>query len=269
MFNRILFPLDLSERSLHMFDHLPELRGLGAEEAILLFVTVPGQDVSAEQRSTLDRIGRGLEDASMSPREVIASGDPVDEILKVAEREEADLIAMTSSGKGRVKELFVGSTCFGVLRSAARPVLLHKASADAGSSLLERALVPLDLTSCPIVADEVVPSLIRHGLSEALLFHVVPSSDHSIDDQARFEEAADLLDRIKERLAGKGCDVTTHVHFGTVSYNILEAAQEIGASIIVLGTHRRSVLRDVVLGGNSEDVIRRSPFPLLVVPCER
>jgi nucleotide-binding universal stress UspA family protein len=54
-----------------------------------------------------------------------------------------------------------------------------------------------------------------------------------------------------------------------VSYNILEAARELDSSIMVMGIRRRSLLREVALGGNSEDVIRRSPTPLLVVPCER
>lgn len=267
MFDRILFALDFSERSLRTFDSLLEHHELGAKEVIITHVTRPDGTLTAERREALDIMHWRLAQTGVGSREIIAHGEPVAEILRAERQENVDLIVMASSGKGRAQELFVGSTSMGVLRSADRPVLLFK-SLDHGP-LLEGALVPLDLSSCPEIVDRAVPALIEAGLRKAVLLHVIPSTHYSMDDDQRFGHVADMLDRQRDKLAGAGCEVDTHIHFGTVSYNILEAAGELRSSIIVLGIHRRSLLREVALGGNAEEVIRRSPLPLLVVPCER
>jgi nucleotide-binding universal stress UspA family protein len=51
-------------------------------------------------------------------------GSPVETILKVSERESADMIVMGSHGHGALFELLAGSVTSGVLRSAKCPVLV-------------------------------------------------------------------------------------------------------------------------------------------------
>ncbi|NLI74353.1 MAG: universal stress protein [Euryarchaeota archaeon] len=267
MFNRILFATDFSERSLRMFDTLLEQRELGAKEIILMFVSDQDSSLTIEQRNTLDELHERLLGAGIPSREIIASGDPIVEILKAERRENVDLIAMASSGKRRAKELFVGSTSMGVLRSADRPVLLGKSMEL--RSILDKALVPLDLASCPAIIDHILPNLIELGLKQAILFHVVPSTHFEIEDSDRFTSVDELLNQHQEKLSDKGCELSVHAHYGTISYNILEAVREFNPSIIVMGIHRRSLLREIALGGNAEEVIRRSPISLLVVPCEK
>ena len=46
---------------------------------------------------------------------------------------------------------------------------------------------------------------------------------------------------------------------------ILEVAKEKNCDLIVMGTHGRGVLADVVMGSTARRVIRRSPKPVLVV----
>lgn len=279
MFTRILFPLDFSEQSLRMFDCLLELEHLGTREVILLFVAAGGQQLTAEQRGLLDRLKADLHAAGIAPREVVVSGDPVKEIIRTAEKEEVTLIAMASSGKGKAQEFLVGSTSFGVLRLTRWPVLINKFKVvdRAGQKgmvpscrlIFRRALVPIDFTSCRPIYEDLLPKLSKQGLEESVLFHVVESTKYALDDGGRFKDVLDRLEEHKARLAGQGCNVTTHVHFGTVSYNILEAARELEASLILLGAHRKTLLRELALGGNSEEVIRKSPVPLLVIPCEK
>ena len=47
-------------------------------------------------------------------------------VLQVAQRESCDLIIMGAFGHSRMRELFVGSTTDGILRSAEIPVLLYR-----------------------------------------------------------------------------------------------------------------------------------------------
>ena len=63
------------------------------------------------------------------------------------------------------------------------------------------------------------------------------------------------------------CVLETHIHFGTPSYNIMEAAREISAGVIVMGVRNKSLWRHIALGTTTEDLIRQSPTNLLLVPC--
>lgn len=283
MFERILFPLDFSEQSLRMFDCLMELEHLGTREIILCHVAPAGQDLTPEQQTTMDGLKKNLEDIGIRSTEVVEQGNPVEKVLEVAKRENVSLIVMASSGKGRAREFLVGSTSFGILRSSTTPVLINKFEvverggrttiSPACSSILRKALVPIDFSSCTATCIELIAKLSRLGLQESVLFHVVESSRANMDDDAKFkmvmDDVMDKLEGLKQELVRQGCVVSTHVHFGTVPYNILEASRELGTTLIILGAHRKSLLREIALGGNSETVVRRSQVPLLIVPCER
>jgi nucleotide-binding universal stress UspA family protein len=56
--------------------------------------------------------------------EVTSEGDAVDEILAIAKREKADLIALGTHGRSGIPRLFLGSVAEGVLRRAEVPVLI-------------------------------------------------------------------------------------------------------------------------------------------------
>ncbi len=71
------------------------------------------------------------------------------------------------------------------------------------------------------------------------------------------EETAQTL-RSADHIAADPLVVVDDVHNG-----ILDAAEQVGADLIILGPHR-SRLRDVFIGTTVERVVRRSRFPLLV-----
>jgi universal stress protein A len=48
----------------------------------------------------------------------------------------------------------------------------------------------------------------------------------------------------------------------------LEVAREIGADLIVMGTHGRSGLAHAFLGSVAEKVVRMSPIPVLTLRAE-
>lgn len=283
MFDRILCPLDFSEQSLSMFDCLLELKHLGTKEIVLCHVTPAGQGLTAEQRDTMDGLKKSLEETGIRASEVVEEGNPIEKVLGIARREKVSLIAMASSGKGRAREFIVGSTSFGILRSSTTPVLINKFEvtekgghtevALACRSIFRKALVPIDFSTCTDTCMELLPQLSQRGLQEAVLFHVVDSARANIDDDAKLKRVLDevmaKLEVLKLNLAEQGCNASTHIHFGTVPYNILEASRELDTSVIILGAHRKSLLREIALGGNSETVVRRSQVPLLIIPCER
>jgi nucleotide-binding universal stress UspA family protein len=69
-----------------------------------------------------DLIKNCVEDRIPSEHRVII-GDPAESIVKLSEKEEADLIVMSTHGRSGIKGLFFGSVAEKVVRSAACPVL--------------------------------------------------------------------------------------------------------------------------------------------------
>jgi nucleotide-binding universal stress UspA family protein len=81
--------------------------------------------------------------------------------------------------------------------------------------------------------------------------------------EAEQREASDELQRTAEALTG--CEVDRRVEIGDVASTICRISEEIGADVIVLGSHGRTGLKRMLLGSVSEHVVRHSVSPVLVV----
>lgn len=72
---------------------------------------------------------------------------------------------------------------------------------------------------------------------------------------------------LAESLSGStGVEVHPLVLMGPTAQTLLEAIDELGASHIVLGTHGRGGLHHLLVGSVAEEIVRRSPIPVVLVP---
>jgi nucleotide-binding universal stress UspA family protein len=62
-----------------------------------------------------------------------------------------------------------------------------------------------------------------------------------------------------------GAKVDTRVEAGDAGPMIVWVAEQIGADVIVVGSHGRGVLKRMVVGSVSEHVVHHAPCPVLVV----
>lgn len=67
---------------------------------------------------------------------------------------------------------------------------------------------------------------------------------------------------------GDQADVTQEILIGTPFQAILECAAQQGCDIIVMGTHGRSGIGDVLMGSTAQRVVRRAIIPVLTVRGE-
>ena len=86
--------------------------------------------------------------------------------------------------------------------------------------------------------------------------------DVAIEFKREHEELHALADRLREQ----GHEVTALMIQGPTVKTILEQAEKLEAEVIVVGSHGRGKLFDLVVGSVSAGVIRKSPVPVLVVP---
>jgi nucleotide-binding universal stress UspA family protein len=96
------------------------------------------------------------------------------------------------------------------------------------------------------------PSTLQAALSEEVLVQLV--REH--------HEALEKLAAPRRALAGFG---EASVETGDPRDTIVRVAKELGAELIVMGTHGRRGLSRVVMGSVAEDVIRHAPCPVLTV----
>ncbi|HSM66470.1 MAG TPA: universal stress protein [Ilumatobacteraceae bacterium] len=88
-----------------------------------------------------------------------------------------------------------------------------------------------------------------------------------------FEEKNDLVEAqreaaevtLAETVAALGLSgVETLLQTGDAGHTICEVAEELPASVVVLGTHGRSGIRRAVMGSTSDYVVRHAVCPVLV-----
>jgi nucleotide-binding universal stress UspA family protein len=130
--------------------------------------------------------------------------------------------------------------------------------------MYEQILVPLKWDRSDEALVEHVGVLARLGGGHVTLLHVVHS--HSRDESAYLEEKArGYLAGEAAKISAQGFQVSIRVVQGEPADGITAVAREIGADLIAMATHGHGEMRHVIVGSVTEDVIRRSVSPVLLV----
>ncbi len=79
------------------------------------------------------------------------------------------------------------------------------------------------------------------------------------------EYADDVLESATEIATEHGRSLETEVVTGEPDHRIVAQAGEKSVDLIVIGSHSQEGVSRVLLGGVAENVVRRSPVPVLVV----
>lgn len=146
MYKAILVPLDGSKRAEVILPHVEELAQHFEAKVILLEVVEPSTPLTTPQGTLMDieAVDREAEYAEsylasvqgelstrgLSVTRYIEYGPVVETIISVAEREDADLIAMASHGRTGLARVFYGSVAAGVLQRIDRPLLLIRSQEE-------------------------------------------------------------------------------------------------------------------------------------------
>ena len=119
---------------------------------------------------------------------------------------------------------------------------------------------------------------------EGLLYilHVIPENPHRTlvdasatgEDLERLEESIkeDLDNRYREHYAKKienGIKFEIATKSGGKDEEIIKFAKEHKADLIVMGTHGRTGIGHVLFGSVAERVLRRSRFPVFIIPYKK
>ncbi|EKU37706.1 universal stress protein [Acinetobacter sp. AYS6] len=76
----------------------------------------------------------------------------------------------------------------------------------------------------------------------------------------------DILEKAKQEFSHEGISVETKLLEGFVVHEeIIQAAQDLNADLIVMGSHGRTGVRKLVLGSVAQKVLGESHIPVLIV----
>ncbi len=79
--------------------------------------------------------------------------------------------------------------------------------------------------------------------------------------------AQHFLDKTKHHLADE--TIVTIIKEGETADSILQEAKSLKADVIVLGTHSRKWLENILVGSVAESVLQHSTTPLFIIPTKK
>lgn len=290
--DKILVPVDFSERSTPAAGHAVAMAAKFDAELIFLHAVPPGpyehgffeggftasavwpqrEEIEAKLGEELaglaSRVGRGR------PIEcLVVWGDPAAKIEETAEHEQVDLILMPSHGFGPFRRFALGSVTAKVLHDLHCPVFTGAHVEE----LPESAAEPYELVSCAIDLGPHSEAVLRWawefaGAWDASLhvIHAAPPVDalHTEGERpaAEAREAVNkaMIDEVGALLSKIGAEARIDVDCAPTVDFVAAAAREVLADVLVIG---RSTDKSLIgrLRTHSHAIIRESPCPVISI----
>jgi len=280
MFGKVLVSMDLSPATEALVSALPGMREMDTGELHLVHVAKPvSEPVSRSLRDIEDLRGRlgklaeRLRGYGFSVTVEVPSGDPAGEVVKSAAYREADIILVGTRSHTRIREAFIGSVAWEIVRRARRPVLLQRIEANRpdpesalesrGSGLPDHVVHPTDLSDVASGALPWLAALARKGVPKFTLLHVsgAEGGKNGQETLARLEELAAGL-----RAEG-AAEVKAQVRVGSPHEEILAVGGRSPDALVVMGTQGRGFIPEIVMGSVSRQVVRHASSRILLIPA--
>ena len=246
------------------------------EEGRLLLARGHAESYQAELRKRLTLSGSHVPiSCHVETGSVVAK---LDEYARVAE---ADLLVMTTHGRGPLQRAWLGSVADGLLRRTPCPILAIRPKEGEKLGVEERGLhhILVTLDGSP-ESREILPfarSLAHTFGARVTLFRVIPphfplSSPFTSHSSHGFQGLEDEEGSAREALESEAGSLreeglTVGVEVATGSHpaeGILEFAEAGGVDLVAMATHGRGGVTRLILGSVADKVIRGGTVPVLL-----
>ncbi len=284
---RILVPLDGSNAGEIVLPYVEEIVFRLGEETHFVSVCQPEtQEMDHLYGSYLERVAREARERMIvlraKEKAVVKSqvliGKPAEEILRYADENRIELIAMASRGASGQGPWLLGSIAAKVIRATSKPVLLIRVAATkealAEKRLIRKILVPLDGSTLGEAAVPLSETLALALNAEIVLFRAIrgisPWAGDSpiaapLDLEHRKGEAVKYLTGIEQSLRRKGIRVSTALTVAAPADAIIDYAKANAVDLIAMSTHGRSGMNRWVFGSVTDKVLHAGDTAVLTV----
>ncbi|MEX1256000.1 MAG: universal stress protein [Gemmatimonadota bacterium] len=195
----------------------------------------------------------------------------------------ADLVVLTTHGRGAWQRAWLGSVADQLLRQGTFPLLLLPGEEEGEDPFREsdfphHVLVPLDGSTAAESVFDLLPAVVPRGGAKVTLATVIhqpfPLSSvylpHAVTEEALTTERRTQMEKylttVAAQLATRGFGkVDTRILDGEDAAGaVLEVAEAEKVDLIALSTHGRGGVSRLLLGSVADKIVRGSRHPLLV-----
>lgn len=283
LWDRILITTDLSPNSERVIDCVAKSGKDFCSEAKLVHVisveTAGGisEELERQERPLLEKQVQILRTAGINTSYEFGYGVPFLEINRIIEKEKFSLIVLGSHGKGMFKELMLGSVCDSIIRNLKVPALLIKRSGvpeHCPFDLSGRVLFLTDFSQNAAEAFRFLARLSRWYPTKITLFHVqdagivYPHLGHRLKEFNKIDHQK--LSEMKGMLLNYGAkEAEIKIEIGHPKQQIIREIDSLEYSLVVMGTQGRGWVDELLIGGVTHAVTRKSKSSLFLIPYNR
>lgn len=190
----------------------------------------------------------------------IAGANVAETIKLLVESKQCDLIVMGTYCAGWLARFFLGRTAKEVLRRTPVPLMLVRYQTKVSQDVqrFQHILAPVDGSVVSLQALEWVRSIAQSLDAEVVVSHAT-TQEAAHHGQLIVEEALKRLDYPKSR------GLLEKSEGSLVRDTISRIANE-HSNLVVMGTHGRTGLSELLLGSVAEQVARQSLVPVILIP---
>jgi len=144
---------------------------------------------------------------------------------------------------------------------------------------IQKVLIAMDYDETSQKVAEVGFSMAKAMNAETILLHVISEqpvyySTYTYMRELRVDILGDLkkstqefLDKSKKYLGDDS--IKTVLKEGEIAETIMNTAKELKADVIVMGSHSRKWLENIILGSEAEEVLKKTTVPLFIIPTKK
>lgn len=118
-----------------------------------------------------------------------------------------------------------------------------------------------------VVADAVYYSALEYSPITGFAGNMDMSNLHLDSTEGLKNASQQYLDKVRLHLGDK--TIKTIVSEGDFAESILATSKEIHADLIVIGSHSRKWLENILMGSVTEKVLRHTAIPLFIIPTKK
>ncbi len=202
----------------------------------------------------------------------IVVGSLVKQITTAIEKEGIDLVVVGHEKKGRIEQLYSSSEILEIIRRSQTPVLVYKYTSDhtiAADKPFDRPLLATCFSDTDKKAIDYLKKL-NQVIKKVTIVNVADpkalKNGSAMGVQKTRKDIRRKLDELCDLFIAEGIDAAPGVYVGNPGKELVTAAKECKASMVVAGTSSQPSLKEKLVGNTPRFLAEKTGFPTLLIP---